>query len=350
MPGQGLLQRLQNGSNVMVAEGYLFEFERRGYLKAGAFVPEVVIDHPELVTQLHEEFVHAGSDVVLAFTYYGHREKLRVIGKEDLLEVMNRKALALARDVAWATGTLFAGNICNTTIYRQGEEESNKKVAAIFKEQVEWATEAGVDFIVGETFGELGEAMMALEAIKMYGNGVPAVITLVPAGRGATYDGVPFGQACRKLEEAGAAVVGLNCGRGPGTIVPLMKEIRQACHGPIACLPVTYRTTESHPTMQSLIDPITGERSFPYDLPGQTCSRTEIEKFSTACRELGVTYVGLCCGNCSHYMRIVAEIFGRNPEASKFSPDMSQHYMFGDKKKFSDYTTKGMVEYTGAET
>ena len=52
----------------MVAEGYVFEFERRGYLQAGAFVPEVVTEHPELVKQLHEEFVHAGSDVVLAFT------------------------------------------------------------------------------------------------------------------------------------------------------------------------------------------------------------------------------------------------------------------------------------------
>ena len=52
----------------MVAEGYLFEFERRGYLKAGAFVPEVVVDNPHLVKAMYEEFAHAGSDVVLAFT------------------------------------------------------------------------------------------------------------------------------------------------------------------------------------------------------------------------------------------------------------------------------------------
>ena len=51
-----------------MAEGYLLEFERRGYLKGGAFVPEIVLEHPNLVRQLHEEFVHAGSDVVLAFT------------------------------------------------------------------------------------------------------------------------------------------------------------------------------------------------------------------------------------------------------------------------------------------
>ncbi len=78
---QGLLERLAEGP-VICAEGYLFELERRGYLQAGAFVPEAVLDHPDVVRQLHREFVHAGSDVVEAFTYYGHREKLRIIGKE----------------------------------------------------------------------------------------------------------------------------------------------------------------------------------------------------------------------------------------------------------------------------
>src|SRR5215475_11567081 len=77
-----LAAMLQRGP-VVCAEGYLFECERRGYLQAGAFVPEVVLDHPEVVEELHREFVHAGSDVVEAFTYYGHRQKLRVIGKED---------------------------------------------------------------------------------------------------------------------------------------------------------------------------------------------------------------------------------------------------------------------------
>src|SRR5579885_2750532 len=102
-----LLERLSEGP-VICAEGYLFEFERRGYLQAGAFVPEVVLEHPELVAQLHREFVHAGSDVVEAFTYYAHREKLRVIGREADLERMNRKALAIAKEVAAEHGSLVA--------------------------------------------------------------------------------------------------------------------------------------------------------------------------------------------------------------------------------------------------
>jgi len=87
-----LISRLNEGP-VLCAEGYLFAMERRGYLQAGAFVPEVVLEHPEVVTQLHREFIRGGSDVVQAFTYYGHREKLRLIGKEKLLEPLQKNAL-----------------------------------------------------------------------------------------------------------------------------------------------------------------------------------------------------------------------------------------------------------------
>lgn len=62
------MERLQDGGTIVIAEGYLWELERRGYLKSGGFVPEVVLENPEQVEHLHREFVHAGSDVVEAFT------------------------------------------------------------------------------------------------------------------------------------------------------------------------------------------------------------------------------------------------------------------------------------------
>src|SRR5881628_1010840 len=98
----GLLERLAKGP-VICAEGYLFEFERRGYLQAGAYVPEIVLERPDLVESLHREFVHAGSDVVEAFTYYAHRAKLRIVGREGDLAKMNRAALRIARKVARST-------------------------------------------------------------------------------------------------------------------------------------------------------------------------------------------------------------------------------------------------------
>ena len=157
-----LRDRLSAGP-VLCAEGYLFELERRGYLQAGAFVPEVVLEHPELVESLHREFVHAGSDVVEAFTYYAHREKLRLVGLEHLLEPINRDALQIAGSVARETGALFAGDICNTNIYVPGDAAAEQAVRAMFEEQVAWAAEAGVDFVIAETFLWASEALIATE-------------------------------------------------------------------------------------------------------------------------------------------------------------------------------------------
>ena len=96
---RNLVDRL-NAGPVICAEGFLFEIEKRGYLSSGEFVPMVSLDHPEALENLHKDFQHAGSDIVEAFTYNGHREKMRVIGKEQLLESLNRSALKIAKEVA----------------------------------------------------------------------------------------------------------------------------------------------------------------------------------------------------------------------------------------------------------
>jgi betaine-homocysteine S-methyltransferase len=324
----GLLSRLAQGP-VICAEGYLFELERRGYLQAGAFVPEVVLDHPEKVTELHRELVHAGSDVVEAFTYYAHREKLRLIGREDALEQINRQALALAAEVARESGTLMAGNVCNTNVFTG--PESRDAVRAMFEEQVGWAASAGVDFVIGETFSWGGEALVATEAIK--GAGLPAVVTLTMHRTPRTREGWTPEEACRRLEQAGADVVGLNCTRGPATMLPLMEPILAAVSVPVAALPVPYRTTAREPSFHSLRDRgVPGAdppRAFPTALDPFTCPRDEIAAFTRAARELGVAYLGLCCGAGPHHVRSMAEAVGRTPPAARYSPDMTRHAYFG---------------------
>jgi betaine-homocysteine S-methyltransferase len=327
----GLLERLAKGP-VICAEGYLFEFERRGYLQAGAYVPEIVLERPDLVESLHREFVHAGSDVVEAFTYYAHRAKLRIVGREGDLARMNRTALRIARKVARSTGTLLAGDICNTSIYDPADAKAQRQASRIFDEQVAWADEAGVDLIVAETYAFGAEALLALEAIKRSGR--PAVITLAIPRDGVTREGWRAADACRKLEAAGAAVVGLNCARGPATMLPLLREIRAAvtCH--VAALPVPYRTTGAEPVFQSLTDPSRPEhRAFPTALDPFLCSRYEIAEFGKEALALGARYLGVCCGAGPHHIRSLAEALGRRPPASRFSPDMSKHILFGSDKR-----------------
>jgi betaine-homocysteine S-methyltransferase len=329
---RGLMQCLAAGP-VICAEGYVFELERRGYLQAGAFVPEVLIEHPEVVERLHRDFVHAGSDVVQALTYYVHREKLRVIGREKDLAPMNEMALAIARKVARETATLLAGDICNTNIYEPRDKAALRKVARIFEEQVGWAAGAGVDYIVAETFSWGGEALMALEAIKRFSK-VPAVVTFSIHRETRTREDWSAAETCRRLEAAGAEVVGLNCHRGPATMMPLLKTIRKAVRCHVAALPVPYRTTARQPSFMSLSDRCCpGVRPFPVGLDPFTCTRGEIADFGADALALGIRYLGICCGAGPHHIRALAESVGRRPAASRYSADMSKHAFFGTHRR-----------------
>jgi betaine-homocysteine S-methyltransferase len=338
-----LLTRLDQGA-VICAEGYVFELERRGYLQAGAFVPEVIIEHPEVVEQLHLDFAHAGSDVTQALTYYVHREKLKVIGREKDLEPMNRAALKIAKSVARRTGTLLAGDICNTNIYDPGDKASIRQVERIFAEQVGWAAEAGVDFIVAETFSWGAESVMALEAIRKYSK-VPAVVTIAIHRDPDMRDGWSPVETCKRLEDAGADVVGVNCHRGPETLMPYLKQIRKAVKCHVAALPVPYRTTKKEPSFTSLTDRhCGGARAFPVGLDPFLCTRDEIFEFGREAYALGIHYLGVCCGAGPHHIRALAESVGRHPEASKYSADMSKHAFFGTHERIKqiqrDYSSK----------
>src|SRR6204780_4575848 len=333
-----LLDRLPAGPGIF-AEGDLFELGSRRHRQAGAFVPEVVLEEPEMVAGLHREFVHAGSDVVEAFTYYAHREKLAVIGRDSDLEPLNRQALRIARDVGAEHDSLVAGNICNTNVYDPDDPTTHEAIRDMFAEQVGWAAEAGVDFVIAETIDYPGEALLALEAIKAHG--LDAVVTLSIHQQPVLRGGDAVGEACRRLQDAGADVIGLNCQRGPATMLPLLGEIRAECDGYIAALPVPYRTTEAEPTFQSLTDPghelpPTG-RPFPTALDPFLATRYELGAFTAAAAALGVNYFGICCGCAPRHVRAMAEALGRTPPASRFSADMSKHAFYGTSERISQH-------------
>jgi betaine-homocysteine S-methyltransferase len=321
-----LLDRMRDDV-VLVAEGYVFELERRGYLKAGPFVPEVVLENPEAVKVLHEEFLRAGTDVVVACTYYGHRAKLKSVGQEDRLESLNLNALRLAAEAAAKYNALTAGNLSNTWEYDPGLAYSAKKVRAIFDEQIGWAVQENADFIIAETFGHLGEARLALEAIKA--GGLSAVITFSPA-TGKSCDGYEWEDACKILHDEGADVVGLNCGNGPATMLPYLQRIRNNVKGHVAGLPVPYRTNKEQPCFQKLKFSESGP-SFPISLEPFLMTRYEMADYAIKARDMGIDYIGICCGAGPHHVRAMAEALGRKPLASQYSPDMSLHPIFGDK-------------------
>ena len=351
MTKESLKDRLDKGP-VICAEGFLFEIEKRGYMASGEFVPMVSLDHPEVLENLHKEFQHAGSDIVQAFTYNGHREKMKVIGKEELLEPLNRAALKIAKKIAnnpiGEEKNLMAGNISNSNIWNQEDKKSQLEVEKMFREMVGWAVDEGADILIGETFYYAEEAYIALKVMKE--SGLPSVITIAPYGQNIMRDGVSILDTCKELEQQGGDVVGMNCHRGPNTMLPYLKEIRKSLKCHVAGLPITYRTTEDYPTFFNLPDNngcschSPHETTFPTALDPMQCSRYEIGKFAKEAYALGINYLGVCCGANPMLIREVAEAVGLKVPASKYRENMENHYMYGKNKRIpkhiKDYRDK----------
>ena len=283
-----------------------------------------------IIPKLYENYT---SEVMVALTYYANRNKLADIGREGDLENLNRQAVRIANEVAREGDALVAGNICNTWLYDPSNKaKSSKAVKAVYEEQLGWAVEEGIDFVISETNDYLGEALIALEVIKDLG--LPAMVTLASVQDNKTRDGYDYAEACKILADNGADIVGLNCDRGPMTMMPLIKKVRDIVDCYIAMQPVPYRTTPEFPTFETL--KYNNQRAFPISLDSFLYGRFEMAEFAQEAKRAGVNYIGLCCGANPAQIRAMAEALGRSVPASKYSPAMDLHPMIGNKVNVKD--------------
>ena len=148
-------------------------------------------------------------------------ELTQLLGRADVGAISSRLTAprSIAKKVAAEGGALVAGNLSNTNIFKPGDTDANRQVRAMFEEQVGWAAEAGVDYIIAETIPWLGEAEIALDVMKR--TKLPTVVTFALHREGQMRDGFTPGEAAKRLADQGADVVGLNCARGPRTMLPM---------------------------------------------------------------------------------------------------------------------------------
>ena len=308
---KGILERLAEGP-VLGDGGYLLELEKRGYVQAGPFTPEVVIEHPDALAQLHREFLRAGAEVLQTMTFYASDDKLATVGLQGKVDEINRTAVQVARGVASEADALVAGDLSLTWAYLPEDPSSADHVRALFDRQLLDQTDAGPpDFWIGETFSYLGEALLFVERARA--TGLPVMVTMSfehPEPR--TYEGDPPGEAARKLRDAGADVVGVNCLNGPEQQLSIATEMRRAVgmgvH--VASQPVAYRTTADRPDF-------TAWPNFPYELDPMQLSRREMGAFATAAEEAGIRYIGSCCGSVQAHVRAMAKALGKVASAER---------------------------------
>jgi betaine-homocysteine S-methyltransferase len=301
--GPGLLERMARGP-VLGDGGYLLELERRGYVRAGPFTPEVSITEPEALAQLHREFLRAGAEVLQALTFYASEGKLGTVGLAGKVDEINRAAVEIARDVAGEGKALVAGTLSLTWAYDAGDASTADRVRGLFDRQLEVMADAGIEFVVAETFTWLGEALIAVERVRRAG--LPVVVTMSFEKEPRAYEGDSPADCARKLREAGAEAVGVNCLRSPEQTLPIVEEMRGAVDGFVAAQPVGFRTSEDQPDF-------TAWPSFPFALDPMQLPRQAMAAWAMKARDIGVDYIGSCCGSVAAHVRAMAQALGKLP-------------------------------------
>lgn len=307
--------------------GAIFELERRGYVSAGPFTPEVSVENPEALLQLQRDFARAGSQVLQALTYYAHEEKLKDIGKEGALAEINSAAVRIAAEAAAPYGCLVAGNLANTWVYDPADPPSAAETRRQFDQQIAYQNTDDIDFFIAETIEYLGEAKIALEAIRATGK--PAMITLGFKSQDRTLDGTALEEAFKELEGLGADIVGINCFRDPDRMLPLAARVRSAVSCFVATQPVAYRCSDDRPYFQ--IQKLNDHTAFPLELDPFTLTRIEMADYAVKAKKLGIDYIGACCGAGPHHIRAMAEALRRTVPNSKYSPRLALHTIIGDE-------------------
>jgi betaine-homocysteine S-methyltransferase len=324
---KGILERLSEG--VALGDGgYLLELEKRGRVRAGPFTPEVALNNPESLLELHREFRDAGAEVLQALTFYASRDKLATVGLGERVEELNRAAVRIAKQAA-GDRCLVAGNLSLTWMYEPNDKAAADRVRKTFDEQLDVQVAEGADFIIGETFSFLGEALLAVEQAKK--TKLPVMVTVCFENQDITTDGKTAAEVARALADAGADVVGINCLRSPEHTLPLMAEMRKAVPGYIGCQPVAYRTTHTHRDFTSL-------PAFPDQLEPYQLTRREMAEYAVKARELGVNYIGACCGAVATHIREMARALGKIPADDRIwkkggEKPMSAYEYYGHDQK-----------------
>jgi betaine-homocysteine S-methyltransferase len=309
-PAENILERIAKQGIVLGDGGYLIELERRGWVDSGSgrekvgtgkgsgqFTPEVAIENPDALRELHREFLNAGSQVLQALTFFGTREKLNRAGYGEQTQAINDAAVRIAREVA-GDRALVAGSVSRTQLFEREGPSAAGHVRDLITEQVRLLADAGVDFLILETFFHLEEMLIAIECSRASGLPIVATMTFRPTLTQCS-DGHSPADCARAMVDAGAAVVGANCEQEPDRILAILREMRKAVSAPIAAQPAAFRTTDATPCFTRL-------PQFPDELEAIQLPRSAFESFAEKANAEGIQFLGGCCGCNAAYIHAFA--------------------------------------------
>ena len=260
---------------------------------------ELNLTQPDLVREVHAEYVKAGADIIETNTFGATRHKLQQYSLENRLKEINIAGVRIAREAA-GDDVFVAGAIGPLELRIEPfGPTSFEEAKEMFKEQAEALLEGGVDLFVLETFSDISEIEQAIKAVRELCD-LPIFAQMTITTEGKTVFGVTPEAFTIKLDELGADVIGLNCGVGPTHILTTLEKMRGA----------TTKKLSAQPNA-----------GLPRDVQGRQfymSSPEYMSKFAKRFIKAGAKFVGGCCGTTPKHTKLMADaVRAISPRAAK---------------------------------
>jgi len=257
---------------------------------------ELNLSQPEMVREVHAEYLQAGAEVVETNTFGANRFRLEHHGFEDKVREINVAGVKLARECveqirlkqaseAFVAGSIGPLGVRLEPLGKVGLDEARDAFAEQISAMIEGGPGVGVDLLVIETLTSLVEAEQAIRAARSVAPGVPVIVMMTVDEEGNCLDGASAETAATKLTAWGADAIGCNCSAGPATVLSVIERMRPLTSLPLAAMP---------------------NAGIPRAVEGRTIYLTSPEYMASFTRKLvkaGASIVGGCCGTTPSYTR-----------------------------------------------
>lgn len=248
---------------------------------------ELNLTAPDLVREVHEEYISAGADIIETNSFGATRHKLQPYGLETKVKDINIAAAKIARAAAGDT-TLVAGALGPLGIRIEPfGPTSFDEAKDLYREQVEGLLEGGVDLFILETFSELSVIEQAIRAVRELSD-LPIIAQMAIQMDGNTTFGTTPEVFAKRLDELGVDVIGLNCGMGPNHVLNALEKMRSVTSKPLSAQP---------------------NAGLPRDVQGRQFymgSPEYMAEFSRRFVQAGAKFVGGCCGTTPTHIKLIS--------------------------------------------